>query len=116
MTITLELPPELEQELAAEAEGLELPLAEYLLRVLEDGRVPAPETYPVGQLIVNEPREMPDLWAEARARLGSNPPQTGAELVAYWEREGVISSRPDIADSQEYARMLRDRAQRRTHT
>lgn len=39
---------------------------------------------------------------------------SGAELVAYWRREGVIGSRPDIADSQAHARAARARAERRT--
>ena len=34
-------------------------------------------------------------------------PQTGAELVAYWQVAGLIGTRNDIADSQEYARKLR---------
>ena len=33
--------------------------------------------------------------------------QTGAELVASWEREGVIGSRADIADPAAHARHLR---------
>lgn len=37
----------------------------------------------------------------------------GTDLVAYWEREGVIGSRPDITDSLEYARALRRKAERR---
>ena len=40
-----------------------------------------------------------------------NPPKTGLELVAYWESVGVISSRPDITDSQEHARKLRHEAE-----
>jgi hypothetical protein len=40
----------------------------------------------------------------------------GAEIVAEWERAGVIGSRPDIADSQAHARMLRERAQTRERT
>lgn len=43
-----------------------------------------------------------------------NPPRNGAELVAYWQREGVINSRPDITDSQAYARQLRHEAETRT--
>ena len=35
MNLVLELPPELEGELAAEAARLGLPLAEYILRLLE---------------------------------------------------------------------------------
>jgi len=83
LNITLELPSELEHELATEASQLKLPLSEYILRVLS-----------------------------FRPFL-QNPPKTGVELVAYWESVGVINSRPDIADSQEYARRLRDQAEHR---
>ena len=40
-------------------------------------------------------------------------PKTGAELVAYWQKEGVIGSRTDITDSQAYARNLRRQAENR---
>lgn len=53
MNITLELPSELEHELATEASQLKLPLAEYILRVLSFS---------------------PFL---------KTPPKTGVELVAY---------------------------------
>ncbi len=49
-----------------EASRLNLTLSEYILRILSVRQVLA------------------------------NPPKTGAELVAYWESEGVINSRPDI--------------------
>ncbi|PZO39969.1 MAG: hypothetical protein DCF17_12615 [Shackletoniella antarctica] len=83
MTISLELPSELENELSTEASQLKLPLAEYILRVLS-----------------------------FRPFL-QNPPKTGVELVAYWENIGVTNSRPDITDSQEHARRLRDQAEHR---
>ena len=83
MTLTLELPPELEAELAEEAARLNLPLPEYALRLLRG------------------------------ARAGAGPLQTGADLVAYWERTGVIGSRPEIVDSQAHARRLRRAAQSR---
>jgi hypothetical protein len=38
---------------------------------------------------------------------------TGAELVEYWKAAGVIGTRPDIQDSQQEARNLREKAQRR---
>ena len=47
---------------------------------------------------------------------GASPkvsPQTGAELVAYWEAEGLLGTRPDIEDSQDYARELRRQAETR---
>ena len=83
MSINLDLPPELENELFTEASRLNLPLSEYILRILSVRQVLA------------------------------NPPKTGAELVAYWHSEGVINSRPDITDSQAYARKLRHEAQTR---
>lgn len=78
MSITIELPSELENELSKEASKLNLSLSDYILRILL--------IRPVLQ----------------------NLPKTGAELVAYWEQQGVINSRPDITDSQEYVRKLRD--------
>ncbi|MEH2354336.1 MULTISPECIES: hypothetical protein [unclassified Nostoc] len=83
MSINLDLPPELENQLFTEASRLNLPLSEYILRILSVRQVLA------------------------------NPPKTGAELVAYWQSEGVINSRPDITDSQAYARKLRHEAQTR---
>ena len=85
MTLTLEIPQELEQKLNAEARRLGLPLEQVALRRLDE----APTA------------------AEAS-------PRDGAELVAYWRREGVIGSRPDIEDSQAHAREIRRRAERRT--
>lgn len=84
MSIHLDLPPELESQLSTEALRLNLLLSEYILRVLS-----------IGQVL-------------------SNPPKTAAELVAYWQSEAVINSRPDITDSQVYARNLRHQAQTRT--
>lgn len=40
-------------------------------------------------------------------------PQTGAELVAYWQQEGVFGCRPDITDSVACARTLRREAETR---
>ncbi len=81
MTITLDLPEEVMQELSAEASRLGLPLAEHIKRVLATGRT------------------------------AKQKPQTGAELVDYWQSEGLIGSRPDIADSQQHARHLRTQAE-----
>jgi hypothetical protein len=83
MTLTLDLPPDLETELATEAEQLRLPLVEYVLRVLTVGRLPNPM------------------------------PRTGAEAVAYWEREGLLGTRPDITDPSGHARILREQAEKR---
>jgi hypothetical protein len=83
MSVSLDLSPDLETELSTEAARLNLPLPEYILRLLS-----------VRQVL-------------------SNPPKTGAELVNYWQRTGVINSRPDIIDSQVHARKLRHEAETR---
>ena len=84
MTLTLKLPPNLEKELAAEAAELRLTLPEYAFRVLASGRA------------------------------AGAPVRTGAELVAYWEKEGLFGSRPDITDPEKFARELRVEAERRS--
>ncbi len=83
MSLVLDLPPELETELATEAARLGLNLSEYALRLIASG-------------------------------LGAHPElHTGAELVSYWQAEGLIGTRPEIADSHAYSRALRRRAERR---
>jgi hypothetical protein len=89
MSLTIDLPEELEKELSAEASRLGLPLSEYALRLLATGG-----SHAFGA--------------------GADAPKTGAELVAYWHSEGVIGTRPDIADSLQYAQELRQKAERRT--
>jgi hypothetical protein len=84
MSIRLDLPPVLESELSREASRLSLPLPEYILRILSTRQVL------------------------------SKPPKTGAELVAYWQNEGVIHSRPEITDSQVHARLLRHETEMRS--
>jgi len=83
MSIVLDLPQELESALATEATQLGLSLTEYVLRLLSTRSL-------VNQL-----------------------PTTGAELVAYWQREGVIGTRRDIPDSQTRAWQIRHQAERR---
>lgn len=86
MPLTINIPPSLEHELSAEAERLGLPLPEYALRVL----------------------------AVRRTGAANDAPLTGADLVAFWQAEGLIGARPEIADAQAHARQLRHRAERRT--
>jgi hypothetical protein len=83
MTLTLDLPQELESELSAEAAQLGLQLPEYVVRLLTTGRTQAAA------------------------------PRNGAELVAYWQSEGIIGARSDIGDSQAHARQLRRQAENR---
>lgn len=85
--ITLNLPEDLEQELAQEAERLGLPLSEYAVRVLAGSR--------------------------ASNRAG-DAPLTGPDLIEYWTREGIIGSRGDIEDPVAFARDLRERNQNRS--
>ena len=83
VSITLNLPPELEEELSAEANRLNLPLQEYVLRLLS--------YHPFLE----------------------NPPQNGSQLVAYWKKAGVINSRSDIENSPQTARKLRYESEHR---
>ncbi len=83
MSITLELPPELASVLAAEARERGLSVTDYVLHLLARGAPRAPTC------------------------------KTGAELVAYWQSEGLIGTRADITDSSEHARKLRRQAETR---
>jgi hypothetical protein len=84
MSITLDIPEELENELSAEALQLGVSLPEYVLRVLSTGLITGKR------------------------------PKTGAELVEYWQSEGLIGTRSDITDSQAHARQIREQAECRT--
>ena len=79
MSIVLNLPPELEHELAAEAADHGLPLPEYVLQILTSRCHPRPHN--------------------------------GAKLLAYWQREGLVGTRPEITDAPARARELRGPAQ-----
>lgn len=85
MTLTLELSKDLEDALADRATDLGLSLPDYALQLLSSG---------------------------SRARTEISP-RTGAELVGYWEREGMVADRRDIGDSLEHARSLRRASERR---
>ena len=50
---------------------------------------------------------------EAMKITPESAPKNGAELVAYWQTEGVIGSRSDIENSQEHARKIRRKAETR---
>lgn len=83
MSLTLELPEALENELAWEAAKLSLSLPDYIQRLLSTGCQAAGE------------------------------PRTGKELVEHWQAEGLIGTRADSADSHKYARDLRAEAEQR---
>jgi len=83
MSLTIEIPEDLKQALIEEAEKLGLSVSDYAIHILETARAMARQ------------------------------PRNGAELVAYWKREGLIGSRPEISDSQAHARQIRARAEQR---
>jgi hypothetical protein len=83
MTLTLDLPKQLVDELSVEANRLGLSLSEYAVQVLSTGRD------------------------------GETALHTGADLVAYWKAQGLVGTRPEIADSQDYAREIRRVAESR---
>lgn len=84
MSLVVDLPAELESELSFEAARLGLSLPDYVLRLLAAGRAP------------------------------NSLPRNGAELLAYWQGEGLIGTRPEIVDSAAHARAIREKAQQRT--
>ena len=92
MTLTLELTPEQEQRIEAEASRRNMDAASY-----------------AKALLFEEAAEQ----LEPAAVQTAEEPWSGADLVAYWEREGVIGSRPDITDSLKHARAIRRKAERR---
>jgi hypothetical protein len=83
MSITIEIPEELAHELSFTAARLGISVSEVAVRML------------------------------ASARPAAEMPKTGKDLVAYWQREGLIGTRPDIEDSQTHARAIRAQAERR---
>jgi hypothetical protein len=107
MTLILDLPPDLEAGVNNEAARRGISPTDYLVELVRA----AITTTPLPDEDV-EPGEIADLlfgpWTVDEPR-----PTNGAEVVAYWERHGVLGSRPDITDSQAYARELRRQAERR---
>ena len=83
MPQTIELPDDLANALNNEASRLGLSLPDYAARLLTSAR---------------------PLSASIR---------DGAELVAFWQAEGVVGSRKELTDSQSEARHLRDQAEHR---
>ena len=79
MSLVLDLPVELESELADEAARNGLPA----LQLLAIGRNSRPSLH------------------------------NGAELLAYWQSEGLVGTRPDVVDSSAHARSLPDQSQSR---
>ena len=83
MTVTLEIPSDLQSKLAREAAQRGVTLTEHLLGLL------------------------------AGRELANSPVRTGADLVAYWRREGLMATRSAACDAPAHARSLREQAERR---
>ncbi|MEX1232678.1 MAG: hypothetical protein WEB58_20700 [Planctomycetaceae bacterium] len=83
MSITLELPQDLEIELLAKASRLGMNLSDYIVQILSSS-----------------------VYIDRM-------PKTGPELVKYWKAESLIGTRSDITDSQVHARQIREQAERR---
>lgn len=81
MSIVIDVPQQLESELSIKARQAGQTLQEYVLNLLRSS--------------VTSPQK----------------PKNGAGLVEYWKNEGVIGTRPEINDSQEYAQQLREEAE-----
>lgn len=107
MSLTLDLPPDLEARLNSEAARRGLSPADYVLELVRSATPEAPSLDHDA-----EADELIDLltglWPEDEPR-----PTNGAELVAYWQRHGLIGSRPDITDSLEYVQAMRRKAETR---
>lgn len=82
MSVSLELPHDLEARLLREATDWGVPLSDYIIRLLSQGAT-------------------------------SRQSMSGRDLVAYWDREGLIGTRTEIQDSQSHARELRAKAEHR---
>src|SRR5947209_2577807 len=104
MTLILDLPPDLEARINSEAARSGLAPADYVLELVRSATPEAPSSDANGELDETEDR-LVGAWPEDEPR-----PTTGAEVVAYWERHGLLGTRPDITDSLEHARALRRKA------
>lgn len=91
MTLKLALTPEMEDTLRAEAARRGLPVEAYALEALVMG-----------------------MSAGAGDQSEDSLPQTGAEALAYWKREGMLGLFADRPDTPEFARELRRQAETRT--
>lgn len=83
MPQTIELPDELADALTDEASRAGMSLPDYAVHILSAVRPPVTAV------------------------------RTGADLVAFWQAQGLLGPRAGDADSPEEARRLRDQAQRR---
>jgi hypothetical protein len=107
MAVTLDLPPDLEAQLNSEAAHRGLTPADYIVQLVRTATSAATSAE---DHTLPEETEPPTsgAWPEDEPR-----PTTGAELIEYWKRHGLIGTRPDIKDSVEYVRKMRRKAETR---
>jgi hypothetical protein len=84
MSVVLNLPKRLEKQLHQEAASQEQPLEEYLLNLIHQARQPKAPAF-----------------------------QSTSDVLAYWQSEGVIGSKPVKTNSQKLARQLRNQVENR---
>ena len=85
MSLVIELPASLEAELTAESERLGVSISEVVVKRISN-------------------HHNSDQFEK---------PKNGKELVQNWRKHGIPGSRPDISDSNEYARSLRTESETR---
>jgi hypothetical protein len=109
--MTLELPPDLEERVNREAARQGLSPSEYVIELVRSA-TPEEPSADEAPLTPEEVRELLyGAWPEDEPR-----PSNGAELVAYWERHGLLGTRTDIPDSLEHPRQLRHKVEERERT
>jgi hypothetical protein len=82
MTITIELPPEIEAGLLAQAKAEGLPLPQYVQRLLR-------EQFPAGETALMTPAERAAAWRESVAGLPHTPPLSDRAI----NRESIYGDR-----------------------
>jgi hypothetical protein len=110
MTLTLDLPPDLEERVKAEATRRGLSVADTMIELARSATL-EPSRTKDGTTLEKTLERWLGPWPEDEPI-----PTTPAEVVAYWERHGLIGTRPDITDSLEHARRLRRKAERRARS
>jgi len=108
MTLTLELTPE-QEVIVAKAREQGVDVDAFLLSCIDTLLEADYPALPSDEEVARRQHELREA-----ARLAGKP-KNGQELVDELTRVGFLGSRPDITDSVEYVRNLRQRAWRRPH-
>jgi hypothetical protein len=110
MTLTLDLPPDLEERLKAEAIRRGLSVADTMIELARSATSELSSTR-YEMTLEETPERLTGPWPDDEPL-----PTTPAEVVACWERHGLIGTRPDITDSLEHTRRLRRKAEGRARS